>query len=356
MLNNPIPCLMTLSLTLCLGCADREPASQSPQDMGAGKGNDASGDVSSDVSSDAPTHDMPDAFIEDAESRDMESEEDMPILVEPGRSSGCLAQDPGPSAPQRTHTFSTQAGEERSFQVIVPPDYDHSVSHRVIVGYAGTNWSGGMIRPYLDLETSGEAEIYVYPDLKFHDFQGWGNLGGWLLGPHAAPAHGVEDIEFTRELLDLLEGEYCVDPSRVFATGHSWGGDMAAVVGCFLGDRFRAVAPAAANRPYWFEPADGSEVQCVGGAHVWTFFGQNETHFTSQSHPGAYGEEQVAFWSLKHNCSQDAVPLPGMLADECVEHPGCSHQTRYCFYDPATGHQIPSYFSDTVTAWFRSFE
>ena len=33
----------------------------------------------------------------------------------------------------------------------------------------------------------------------WRDFEGWGNLGGWLLGPHAGPAEGMDDIEFTKE-------------------------------------------------------------------------------------------------------------------------------------------------------------
>lgn len=51
------------------------------------------------------------------------------------------------------------------------------------------------------------------------------------------------------------------DTERVFATGHSWGGDMAQVVSCFLGERFRATVPVAANRPYWFEDGGGLIVE-----------------------------------------------------------------------------------------------
>jgi pimeloyl-ACP methyl ester carboxylesterase len=93
----------------------------------------------------------------------------------------------------------------------------------------------------------------------------------------------MEDLVFTEAMLDDLEQNYCVDTARVFVTGHSWGGDMAAVVACFLGDRVRAAAPAAANRPYWFEP-DSGEFSCVGSAAVWTFFGVADDHFTWQDY------------------------------------------------------------------------
>ncbi len=324
---------LLIAAALLVACGDTESDPDSGT-MDAG---------SADVRVDTPG----DAAVEEDSSVRMDAASD----AGPVRSSGC-----GTAAPhahggvQLSRDFSGAAGGERSFFLTTPADYDADTHYAVVVGFAGTNWSGEMIRPYLQLETQPNT-IYVYPDLLFRDFPGWGNLGGWLLGPHAAPANGLDDIEFVRELLDYLEQQYCVDTSRVFATGHSWGGDMAAVVGCFLGDRFRAVAPAAANRPYWFDAAD---VGCVGESAVWTFFGQNETHFTSQDFPGQYGDEQVDFWRAKHGCGEERALSVG--GGECVEWDGCSAATRYCFYEPDAGHQIPSYFSATVEEWFASFE
>ncbi len=256
---------------------------------------------------------------------------------------------------QLERDFGAAAGGMRSFYLVVPTDYDDSIPHRVIVGYAGTDWSGEMIRPYLDLEQSGSRTIYVYPDVRFRDFEGWGNLGGWLLGPHAAPANGMEDLDFTAALLDHLEASYCVDTDRIFATGHSWGGDMAAVAGCFLGDRFTAVAPVAANRPYWFEPAGGGEPACVGDVAVWTFFGQADDHFTSQPSVGAYGIEQDDFWRARNDCGEATTDLGFGTDGECVEHGGCREQTRFCLYGAETGHQRPGYYPLAVRTWFGSF-
>jgi polyhydroxybutyrate depolymerase len=272
------------------------------------------------------------------------------------RSAGCgLAPPDALGGIQRTSTFSGAAGGERSYYLVVPSDYDPTLPHRVIMGFAGTSWTGEMIRPYLDLEQPGSRTIYVYPDPLFRDFEGWGNLGGWLLGPHATPADGMEDLTFVSELLDGLEASYCIDRDRVFATGHSWGGDMAAVVGCFLGDRFRAVAPVAANRPYWFEPAGGGEPGCLGEIAVWTFFGQADDHFTSQPSVGAYGIEQDDFWRTQNDCGAAATDLGFGLDGECVEHALCREPTRFCLYGPETGHQRPGYYPTAVRTWFGSF-
>jgi polyhydroxybutyrate depolymerase len=276
--------------------------------------------------------------------------------VEPNGSPGCgLDRAHAPGGVQVTHPFSALAGGQRSFFLSVPESYDPSVPQRLIVGYAGTNWLGEQIAPYFSFESASPqaGEIYVYPDLQWHEFDGWGNLGGWLLGPHASPADGMADIEFTRELVGLLGNQYCIDTERVFAAGHSWGGDMAAVVGCFLGDLFTAVAPAAANRPYWFEPEQG-DVECSSSAAVWAFFGQNDPHFSQETYPGQFGDEQVTFWKALHDCDDSESELEAG-AGECVQYGGCSDDTRYCFYSPETGHQIPSYFSTVVLEWFRQF-
>lgn len=256
---------------------------------------------------------------------------------------------------QVSHLFSDAAGGERSFFLSIPESYDPSVPARLYVGYAGTGWLGAQIQPYLGLETEpvAQGEIYVYPDVQWHDFEGWGNLGGWLLGPHATPADGLEDLEFTRELVSFIGERYCVDTERVFATGHSWGGDMTAVVGCFLGDLFRAVAPTAANRPYWFEPEEGA-VECLGSSAVWTFFGQQDDHFSWQEYPGQMGDEQVAFWRAEHGCGEGSNTLE-VGGGECERYEDCAQDTRYCLYSSEAGHQVPSYFSSAVLAWFRSF-
>lgn len=274
----------------------------------------------------------------------------------PTGSPGCgLTPEVTPGGSQLTHTFSDAAGGERSFYLSVSEGYDPERPARLYFGYAGTNWLGAQIQPYLGLEgqPTHEGEIYVYPDVQWHDFPGWGNLGGWLLGPHATPADGMEDLEFTRELFTFIAERYCVDPDRVFATGHSWGGDMAAVVGCFLGDIFRAVAPAAANRPYWFEPAVGG-MACEPSAAVWTFFGQADDHFTTQAYPGQFGDEQVAFWRAEHGCGEEATSLSGMN-QECERYEGCAQDTRYCLYSAEAGHGVPSYFSSAILSWFREF-
>ena len=339
--------LLGLLLGLSTACTPRGGSSGDDDDDSAGDDDDSAGD------DDDATGDDDDATGDDDDATGDDDD------TTAGGSAGCgLPATHSAGGVQVQIDAGDDGAGTRGFYLSIPSNYDPNTPHKLIVGYSGTNWVGSQVRGYLALE-DGQAsdEIFVYPDPLWWSFPGWGELGGWLLGPHAYPANGNQDLVLTEVILDYLESTYCIDVDRVFATGHSWGGDMAAVVGCFLGDRFTASAPAAANRPYWFEPSGGSFEGCAGDAAIWTWFGQNDTHFTQQSYPGEYGDEQVAFWIGEKSCDgfKDNTTLSTGGTSECVEYAGCASVNRYCLYGPDTGHQIPSYFSAETIAWFRSF-
>jgi polyhydroxybutyrate depolymerase len=77
--------------------------------------------------------------------------------------------------------------------------------------------------------------IAVFPE-------GTGTPVGWDINPSARPN---KDIDFMNALLDTLEAQFCVDRSRVYATGLSDGAIMTSLLACTMADRFAAFAPVA---------------------------------------------------------------------------------------------------------------
>ncbi|CAN95184.1 MULTISPECIES: extracellular catalytic domain type 1 short-chain-length polyhydroxyalkanoate depolymerase [Sorangium] len=71
--------------------------------------------------------------------------------------------------------------------------------------------------------------------------------GTWNAGLCCGQAwnEGVDDVAFTRDLIDAISAEHSVDPSRIFVTGMSNGALMAHRLGCELADRIAAIAPIA---------------------------------------------------------------------------------------------------------------
>lgn len=83
--------------------------------------------------------------------------------------------------------------------------------------------------------------IVVYP-------QAGGTLGSFGA---AWDLKGTGDVTYVTDILDDLERRACVDASRVYATGLSYGGAMTDLIACKLADRVAAVAPVSAYLPKW---------------------------------------------------------------------------------------------------------
>ena len=151
---------------------------------------------------------------------------------EPPGGSKCGRQRPGSA----TITL-TSSGLERSALVHVPPS---AVGRRLplVVALHGAGGSGPWMESYTGLSRLGDRTgfIVAYPTASGSPAR-WNFAGGSGRAP--------DDVAFIRDLLAALVSRTCVDPNRVYATGVSNGGGMAARLGCELSDRLRAIAPVA---------------------------------------------------------------------------------------------------------------
>lgn len=268
---------------------------------------------------------------------------------------------------QLSSNFSKDAGGNRSYYVTLPKDYNPQKKYKLVMAFAGTHSTGQEMREWFGLGWNDDAPgleknmkdtIFIYPDQKWR----WGSDRGWALGPNGDEFGGLHDIKFTEELLALVKRTYSIDSNKVFAIGHSWGGDMTAVVGCFLGNNFRAIAPVAANRPYWFENSDDTLVKCQGKPAVWTVFGLSDTHFDkNDNYRALFGKQQNEFWLNNHGCSAASGKKIGKGT---TEYTNCKvapvrftlfKDDEYSGGGDTTGHYPPDYFLKDVSNWFQSF-
>lgn len=152
-----------------------------------------------------------------------------------------VAADPlGPG----DHTRTLKVGDlERSYIVHVPPKYDRNKPTPVVLVYHGGGSNAqAMVRFSGMNQKSDEAGfIAVYPNgtgrlAKLLTFNG-GNCCGYAM------RNKIDDVGFTRLLLDDLAKVANVDPKRVFATGMSNGGIITYRLASELSDRIAAAAP-----------------------------------------------------------------------------------------------------------------
>ena len=143
------------------------------------------------------------------------------------------------------HTRTLRVGElERRYCVYIPKKYDASKATPVIVVFHG---GGGNPESMIRL-TGMNAKADEMGFLVVYPF-GTDKLANALLTFNGGECCGyamenkVDDVGFTRELLDDLAKVANVDADRVFATGLSNGGIMAHYLASELSDRIAAIAP-----------------------------------------------------------------------------------------------------------------
>ncbi len=114
---------------------------------------------------------------------------------------------------------------------------------------------------------------------------------------------------------------WCVDASRVFATGHSNGGLYANAVAFYPDARgaFRAVAPSAAG----VRKQDLKDYSCPGPTPVKIYHGAYDMGFSG------WGRGVAEWWAECNRCKGEK-PVVG--EEGCVEFQGCADggETIYC--------------------------
>lgn len=156
------------------------------------------------------------------------------------KSAGCGKQHAA-GFHQDTATHRICSGDRnRTYAVNVPNDYNtkSNTPWPLIVDYHGNGGTpdGQYNNSRFYNYPAGQEYLAVYPAGVEQHWQ----------GPSYAIA-GVDDLQFTTDLLNHLSQEYCIDPSRIYASGKSNGGGFVDTLACSdHGDAFAAFAMAAA--------------------------------------------------------------------------------------------------------------
>jgi polyhydroxybutyrate depolymerase len=173
---------------------------------------------------------------------------------------GCAAVQVGLSA------FVLDAGgAQHDVRVYVPTTYDGDSELPLVMNFHGFGSNGDQQAAFTGYEELAEEEgfIVVHPTgvPSSTDTQG---RNSWETLATDDPAK--DDLEFTNELLDLLIEDYCVDATRVYATGMSGGGIFASQLVCEMSDRLAAaVSVAAIYFPASCDPAEAAPFMAIHG-------------------------------------------------------------------------------------------
>lgn len=136
-------------------------------------------------------------------------------------------------------------GRDRSYLIHVPPDVKSGPTAVVLVFHGGGGNAENAARmSHFDRAADRHGFVAVFPE-------GTGRLRDRLLTFNAgnccgtALDDGVDDVAFTRALVEDVATVVPVDRKRLFVTGMSNGGMMSYRLACEAADLFAAAAPVA---------------------------------------------------------------------------------------------------------------
>jgi polyhydroxybutyrate depolymerase len=149
----------------------------------------------------------------------------------------------------RTNGALVSSGDRRAYLLYVPESYDPSTPAPLVISIHGfVQWPAHQMRISHWNDLADEyGFIVVYPSGTRFPLR-WRTRGepGCDLDP-------MRDVTFISDLIDKMEADYNIDPSRIYANGLSNGGGMTFLLSCKLSERIAAIGTVAGAFPIPWE-------------------------------------------------------------------------------------------------------
>ena len=154
-------------------------------------------------------------------------------------------------------------------------------------------------------------------------------------------------------MIDTIDSNYSIDPSRVYAIGYSLGAMYTYDILCHLSNRFAAVASYAGSMP--LQPASCNQERSVPFMHIHDVFDSSIPYDQSWDWkeweivgPMYSVPDLIQYWSDRYTCqSQNEIPTTGnahLVHSDCNEGVRIEHHRLVDF-----GHTWPSYLNAQST-------
>jgi len=222
------------------------------------------------------------------------------------------------------------SGTSRTYYVYLPTNYNASQPYPLVFQF---HPMGGTAEQAINMPSirNSFTAIYITPQglTASGGSTGWANSNG-------------QDIAFTKQMLSTVESSYCVDTTRIFSTGFSYGGMMSFAVGCEMSNVFRAIAPMSG--------ALYSDFNCKGTGPAIAMWG---SHGLSDSvvpiADGRAARDKILQQNKCGTTTAATTPSP------CVSYDGCTagYPSTWCEFDG--DHQIPSFANSAIATFFKQF-
>lgn len=201
----------------------------------------------------------------------------------------------------QTDDHKTSAGAQ--YNLRTPSNYNASIAHPLIVVFAPAGTSARRSERYVHLTTQATSAGFIIAYAK--------NI-----------RLSLKAIDKLATIPSDIQKQWCIDPARIYYTGHSDGGTLSNAL-TFL--------PTAPTKPAAIAPSasgiNGDSFKaydCPTPLPVMVFHNTNDTHFEG------FGKQSADWWA---NCNQCSPQLDVADKNGCRAYKDCpstAAQTYYC--------------------------
>ena len=226
----------------------------------------------------------------------------------------------------RTNGTIVSSGRTREYLLYVPRSYDRAKPTPLVISLHGASvWPAQQMNlSRWNRLADEQGFIVVYPS-------GSGMPKVWKVGRGAGL---MRDVRFIAALIDTLEANYNIDPTRIYANGISNGGGMTFVLSCTLSDRIAAVGlVAAAQSLPWSWCTDRSPVPMIafhGTADRWVPYDGGRNRIGPETFPSVLS--WTADWARRNRCGSN--PVDSVVAADVtrLEYTNCADGAGVVLY------------------------
>lgn len=251
-----------------------------------------------------------------------ESEKLTIVLDSAIKSTGSVGCGKTPSLVNGTRTVQS-GGQSRQYILDIPSNYDKSHAYKLVFGF---HWSGSNMTDVATGQTVARDK-WAYYGLK-----ALANNSTIFIAPQGIDAGWANtngrDLVFTDDILNQVKTDLCIDTTRIFSVGFSYGGGMGYALACDRPDVFRAVAVQS-----------GAQLSgCVEGKKPIAYFGASSL---TETMGRGLGQKMAE----RNGCTAQEIPLPaaGSNSHICIQYQGCNdgYPVEWCTH--TSGHQAAPY-------------
>jgi polyhydroxybutyrate depolymerase len=262
---------------------------------------------------------------------------DTTVNVTVGGGTGNTSAGCGSGSPLKTGNFTESInGTNRKWMLDVPANYvaDANKPYRLIFVWHPLGGSGSQVvgDGYNGLKAlSGGTAIFATADGLQGSNSETSGVGWWN-------ANGG-DMKLVQAMLDKINGGLCVDQTRIFSTGFSFGGMMSYTLP-FEFDVFRAIAPCSGKTgviPY--------TEKFTRPVPIMAFHGDADT-FVATNLGKAFFDKYAA----RNKCG---TQTQAVTPNGCVQYQGCTVPSTWCLFKG--GHTTWSEEPAAIWKFFSQF-